>query len=324
MFVHSISVAFGEESNGTTHEENLMAWVGCVAQFYYQVHLQKFGGKKTILTKEITDLGDELDKHDHLKPLDDSNLTTYSMSFKKSAKNIRVDKSSVEEFVGSDTIFRLCPKTKKTTKSTTAADGRKRKADTSASSAPPIKRKAPASPPPLGKTSRQKQPVLYAEDESNSAEAELNSDDEDEGENGYDPLPQFNGAPPAVVRCNPRNSTTTTTINNAAVKQEHAERTHQYAVQAQLPSDQRDFKRMCDELTVLVKKLEAQNQDLREENIQLRQERNRTIALGKKVGSLQAEIAALTEENKSLRGKSAKLELDYHRLEFLVKEKTHN
>ncbi len=289
-----------------------MAWVGCVAQFYYKIHLLQFGNRKKVLTQEVAKLGDSLlNTRRHLKPLDDSSFTRYELSYKASGKYIRVDKSSVEEFVGSDTIFRLCPnKEQNTTKSKEADGGRKRKAAPSASPPPPRKRNDSAPPSLQAMPSRQRKNVSYAEYEFDSGGDDSKSDEEVEEEHACTSPSQFNGAPPAVAKSNPRNST-------ATAKLEPTGSSHRNAWQGQLSGDDRDYKVFCDELI-------KQNQELKEENNKLRAVRTKNIALTEKVDALQAEITAVREENKAIRAICAQKDLDYHRLEFLVKEKAEN
>jgi hypothetical protein len=103
-----------------------MAWVGCVSHFYYQFHLTKFHDKKTDLTREIARFGDDLlQTNRQLKILGSSNLTKYTMSFKTTGKNIRVDKSTVEEVLGTDTLYRLSINKKQASKPANSASGRK-------------------------------------------------------------------------------------------------------------------------------------------------------------------------------------------------------
>ena len=103
-----------------------MAWVGCVSHFYYQFHLTKFHDKKTDLTREIARFGDDLlQTNRQLKTLGSSNLTKYTMSFKTTGKNIRVDKSTVEEVLGTDTLYRLSINKKQASKPANSASGRK-------------------------------------------------------------------------------------------------------------------------------------------------------------------------------------------------------
>ena len=103
-----------------------MAWVGCLSHFYYQFHLTKFHDKKTDLTREIARFGDDLlQTNRQLKTLGSSNLTMYTMSFKTTGKNIRVDKSTVEEVLGTDTLYRLSINKKQASKPANSASGRK-------------------------------------------------------------------------------------------------------------------------------------------------------------------------------------------------------
>lgn len=280
-----------------------MAWVGCVAHFYYQRHLSTCGNKKKTLTQELARFGDALlDNRRQLKPLDDSNFTTYDLSFKASVKCIRVDKSSVEEFVGSDTLYRLLPKKEATAKvSKEAQGGKKRKAAPAVPAAPPLKKKARSdpTPPPLQPLppppQRQREPVLHAEDKSDS-------NDEMEKENGYDPPSLFDGGIPDPAEHNPRNSTLS---HGAAVKEEPT----------QSEPTQSDFEALCERLTEKLEAVKDENTKLRNRIGNLREEMNAHYAV-------RHENAALKEEIKSLRGNNAKLQLDYQRLEFLVNEKS--
>lgn len=127
-------VAFGEEKCGEIHKENLFDWVGSVVHFYYQFHLKKFGDRKTDLTKELSNFGDKLQKRG-LKSLDNSDLTTFELSFKPIGKTIRVDKNKVEEVIGEDTLYQLEERKAKSASSTAASskkttNDRKRKAAT--------------------------------------------------------------------------------------------------------------------------------------------------------------------------------------------------
>lgn len=108
-------VAFGEETHGETHKENLMAMVGCVTHFFYHYHLAKYNGRKTDLTREVARFGDDLLKSNRkIKTLDSSNLTMYNLSLKQSQKSIRVEKNTAEEICGADTLYRLlCVRDKK-------------------------------------------------------------------------------------------------------------------------------------------------------------------------------------------------------------------
>jgi hypothetical protein len=105
-----------------------MSWVGCVSQFYYKFHLDKFHGRKKDLTNEIQRFGDRLlEKNRQLKTLDSSDLTRFTLSFKSTGKSIRVDKSTAEEHVGADTLYRLAVNKKQTSKASSSAGGKKRK-----------------------------------------------------------------------------------------------------------------------------------------------------------------------------------------------------
>ena len=102
-------LSFGEETHGEIHQKNLMAWVGAVVHFYYQHHSNKFKSMKTVLTRKIANFGDVLlSKNPHQKILNSSSFTTYKIkSFKSIGENIRVDKRTVREIVGADTLYRL-------------------------------------------------------------------------------------------------------------------------------------------------------------------------------------------------------------------------
>lgn len=85
-----------------------MAMVGCVIHFFYHYHLAKYNGRKTDLTREVARFGDDLLKINRdIKTLDKSNLTMYNFSLKHPQKNIRVEKSTAEEMIGTDTLYRL-------------------------------------------------------------------------------------------------------------------------------------------------------------------------------------------------------------------------
>lgn len=297
-------MAFGEETHGAIHEVNLMAWVGSLAQFYYQLHLHKVGGTKTVLTKEVNKLGGtmKMDDSGHFNPLDGSNFTTYNLSYKSSGKCIRVDKSSAEEFVGSDTIFRLCPKKQEATKSKEATSGQKRKAVKSDPAPRKSKKKSPAPPPSQAISSRQRQHVSYADDDESNSDEEENEEEAEEDENSYEP-------PPKVIAV--ANSTAT---RNVAVKAEPTDTTHRN-------STAKIFEDLCDRLTNQNNEIKAENRSLKEENNQLRAVRIQNNALRQDVHDLQSEIAALREENKALREKCARKHVDYERLEFLVNDK---
>jgi len=166
-------VAFGEESHGAIHQENLMAWVGSVVHFFYQFHLRTFHDKKTVLTRKIANFGDVLlQKHRQLKILDNSHLTTYDLSFKSIGKSIRVDKSSAREIVGADTLYRLSAEKSRTTSApNSGVNGRKRKATKNDDT-------QPSNPP---KIPRRRQPIAYheAEPASDGANEEANGNDSD-------------------------------------------------------------------------------------------------------------------------------------------------
>ncbi|KAL7442317.1 hypothetical protein ACHAXM_008318 [Skeletonema potamos] len=94
-------VAFGEERRGKVHEENLYQLVGAVVHFYYGTHLKKFKGK-TQLMQQVCKFGDWANRHRPLKSVHECDLTTYTVTLKKSQRRIRVDNFEVRE--GEDTI----------------------------------------------------------------------------------------------------------------------------------------------------------------------------------------------------------------------------
>ncbi|KAL7529837.1 hypothetical protein ACHAWF_003129 [Thalassiosira exigua] len=166
-------VAFGEEAHGDTHKENLMTWVGGVVHFFYMHHLEKFGKRKTDLTRNIANYGDVLlQKHRQLKTLDSSQLTTYHLSFKTMGERIKVDKSNyVEEIVGADTQFRLTVEKRRrpaAKKSPTSA--KKRKADD---------RDSPSLLDCL--VPRRNQKVVSYKEADSDAEGEIEESDSDDG-----------------------------------------------------------------------------------------------------------------------------------------------
>lgn len=106
-----IDIAFSEKACGDILKENLYKWVGAVAFMFYKHHINKFGGKKTVLTMKIKDLAatmrDEDALHTELCKLD---LTTFSLV------NLKIFKTPIggmslrvtgDEVYGSDTLYRL-------------------------------------------------------------------------------------------------------------------------------------------------------------------------------------------------------------------------
>ncbi|KAL7468807.1 hypothetical protein ACHAXS_009042 [Conticribra weissflogii] len=127
-------VAFGEENCGGIHKENLYQSVGAVTNFYYNYHLDKYGGRKQELTRKIADLADARVERP-FKSIDSADVTTFrNVKFKKAHRNIRiVTKPMPDEVVGDDTVFRL---ERPVAPSTTT--GRKRPLETVSSSAVPM------------------------------------------------------------------------------------------------------------------------------------------------------------------------------------------
>ena len=158
-------IAFGEEDRGETHKDNLFAWIGCMIHFYYNHQLEKFGKKKTALTKKVAELSDNLQTRG-LKSLDSSSFTTYQLTSKPIGQNIRVDKSSVKELPGKDTLSRL-----KTSKSSGAKSSR---STTASASTTTNGRKRKATNIELQQLSddipRRKKPVSYRETETDEEE----------------------------------------------------------------------------------------------------------------------------------------------------------
>lgn len=157
-------VAFGEETSGPVHKENLFARVGSVVHFFYKHQIAKFGDKKTILTQKVCAWGDKLNRRG-IKSLDASDLTTYEITAKPIGKKfIRVDKSTAQEIAGKDTLYHL--KSKSTSSNSAGAStkqtSKKRKATENND-----KRKSQA---PL--IPRRKKPVSYQETEEDEEEEE--------------------------------------------------------------------------------------------------------------------------------------------------------
>ena len=103
-------IAFGNESHGNVHEENLYAVVHAVTIFYYNYHKNKFGGSSGILRKKIEEFSDA-DLPENVKTCRNSELTDYGVLFILTKGNrIQVDRTCYEdEIVGNDTYFRLIP-----------------------------------------------------------------------------------------------------------------------------------------------------------------------------------------------------------------------
>ena len=147
-----------------------------MVHFYYNHQLDKFGKKKTALTKKVAELSDNL-QTSGLKSLDSSSFTTYQLTSKPIGQNIRVDKSSVKELPGKDTLYRLKASKSSGTKSSKAASA------TSASTTNGRKRKATNIE--LQQLSddipRRKKPVSYRETETDEEEedGEVGGSDDD-------------------------------------------------------------------------------------------------------------------------------------------------
>ena len=100
-------VAFAEQANGDVHKGNLFAWVGAVANFFYNYHLAKFDNKKAVLTERIKCYGSDTTLA-RMKDIDRSELTTFTYYHKYfGSKWVRLVQSSAKEIVGIDTHFKL-------------------------------------------------------------------------------------------------------------------------------------------------------------------------------------------------------------------------
>lgn len=101
-------IAFGEQTNGQAHKENLFAWLGAVTKFFYDHHLAKFDNKKMELTQKIKQFGPEL-TNSRMKVIDRCQLTTFDVRFSfYGSKSIRINRNS-REIAGIDTRFLLIP-----------------------------------------------------------------------------------------------------------------------------------------------------------------------------------------------------------------------
>lgn len=112
----SIDVAFSEKAHGEIFRENLWRAVGAVAKRYYKNHIKKYGEKKTVLSRKIREYSEQIATENRLeKELVDLDLTTFNdYSYKISKLGLYIEAD--EDIVGSDTIYRLLPETKKARK----------------------------------------------------------------------------------------------------------------------------------------------------------------------------------------------------------------
>eukprot|EP00557_Chaetoceros_sp_GSL56_P009842 CAMPEP_0176480874 /NCGR_PEP_ID=MMETSP0200_2-20121128/2513_1 /TAXON_ID=947934 /ORGANISM="Chaetoceros sp., Strain GSL56" /LENGTH=659 /DNA_ID=CAMNT_0017877029 /DNA_START=241 /DNA_END=2220 /DNA_ORIENTATION=- len=105
--------AFGEQSYGATHQENLKAWIGAATKIYYNHHLDRCGKSKAMLTKLLTGLKskvERLQKELMLKAIDECTLTTFEdidwkFSYKTSAVVVR--SKDYQVITGEDTLIPL-------------------------------------------------------------------------------------------------------------------------------------------------------------------------------------------------------------------------
>lgn len=108
-------IAFSEKACGDILRENLYSWIGAVTFLFYRHHLKKLDGKKTLLTKKITEYGGNMSSSDLMQTeLCKLQLTTFQLSGAKVTKNaiggrtIRISGSQIE---GRDTLYRIIPPT---------------------------------------------------------------------------------------------------------------------------------------------------------------------------------------------------------------------
>eukprot|EP00581_Thalassiosira_minuscula_P005853 CAMPEP_0183746238 /NCGR_PEP_ID=MMETSP0737-20130205/66652_1 /TAXON_ID=385413 /ORGANISM="Thalassiosira miniscula, Strain CCMP1093" /LENGTH=772 /DNA_ID=CAMNT_0025981925 /DNA_START=112 /DNA_END=2430 /DNA_ORIENTATION=+ len=182
-------IAFGNQVSGNVHEENLYAVVNCVVKFFYNYHLNNFGGRKAVLSAKIKAYSDA-ELPDNLKTCGNCNLSDYGVRFSMTKKNrIQVDHSfTIGVTHGPDTIFRLTGSgnsskkaAQKDKRSTTVRKkpSRKKQPKKRAAKTPPTKkqRTSHTTPPPpqrKGLRSKSRQSKKQAESESES-ESDLES-----------------------------------------------------------------------------------------------------------------------------------------------------
>ena len=132
-------VAFGHQTNGHVHQENLFSVVCGITQFYYHYHKKKYGSKK-VLTAKILELT-QAKLPNKLKSIQDLVLTDYGVHFSITKHNrIQVDHTCrVEEEVGPDTIFCLLPEVRGKDKAGTSSVAKKTQRKKKAAKVTPIK-----------------------------------------------------------------------------------------------------------------------------------------------------------------------------------------
>lgn len=94
-----------------------------MAKRYYKNHIKKYGGKKTVLSRKIREHGEQMATENRLggKELANLDLTTFDdYSYKVSKVGLYLEAD--EDIVGSDTIYRLLPETKKAGKKRKSQD----------------------------------------------------------------------------------------------------------------------------------------------------------------------------------------------------------
>lgn len=108
-------VAFGEQSNGEIHKKNLYAWVGALANMYYNFFLDRCANRKTLLTKNVKKhlvTVQQLQARDANSPreLGSSSYSTFEgIKWRKTQwHSIRVSgKNNIQQVQGPDTFLRI-------------------------------------------------------------------------------------------------------------------------------------------------------------------------------------------------------------------------
>ena len=103
-FSARLDVAFSEKAHGEIFKENLYRSIGAVVHMYYNFHIKKYSGKKTILSKKVTEYGEKMATEYKLnKELANLHLTTFDHSeFKVNRGRGTLRLEVVEENVGSN------------------------------------------------------------------------------------------------------------------------------------------------------------------------------------------------------------------------------
>lgn len=110
---HLPDFAFGEQSYGASHQENLKAWIAAATKIYYNHHLDRCGKSKAVLTKLLTGLQSKvqrLQKEAMLKAIDECKLTTFEdIDWKFSYKTVSVvvRSKNYQVITGEDTLVPL-------------------------------------------------------------------------------------------------------------------------------------------------------------------------------------------------------------------------